>query len=517
MNRKLCLTFISIFCALQLLAQPISLSAGKMKGIKKGGKEVQHLEGSVSFEQSGSVVLCDYADYDVQSEELTGSGNVRITSSEGVVITGSNLVYNNKEKMARVSGNVKLTDKDMTLTTPWINYNTESKIGWYGAGGKIVDSEMTLTSGTGSYNPNLKMLYFHKNVVLIHPEYKIFADTLQYNSSTGTSYFFSYTEIISDSSTILCNYGEYNSQTGRSYFTRNAAILSKENIIRADTLSYNKNTGVGEAFGRLWVKDTAQRITIYGNRGYYNRKTRYTQVTGHPLAKQYEKNGDSLMLTADTFVYLTDSGQKKRNLKAYHHMKMYRPDFSGTADSLSYVSEDSLFRLFGKPVLWNSNTRLNADTMRIWMKDSKISLMEMRKNCFVSTEESALQYSQISGTNMNNHFGEDKKLHTVWVLGNSNSVYFIREKDSVITSANVVSCRDMKIHLDSGKVSDVRFYGNPAGITYPIDELPLDKQVLPGFVWDDENRPAADGFLPPFVIPDLPRKRDEVAATKRKH
>lgn len=509
----LTILFLPVFA---LLAQPISLSAGKMKGIKKGGKEVQHLEGNVSFEQSGSVVLCDFADYDVQSEELTGTGNVRITSSEGVVITGSNLVYNNKEKMARVSGNVKLTDKDMTLTTPWINYNTESKIGWYGAGGKIVDSEMTLTSGSGSYNPNLKMLYFHKNVVLLHPEYKIYADTLQYNSSTGTSYFFSYTEIISDSSTILCNYGEYNSQTGKSYFTKNAAILSKENIIRADTLIYNKNTGVGEAYGHLWVKDTNQRITIFGHKGYYNRQTRYTQVTGNPLARQYEKNGDSLLLRADTFIYTVDSSQTKRALLAFHNMSMYRPDFSGTADSLSYTSVDSLFYLYGKPVLWNSNTRLNADTMRIWMKGSKISLMEMRSSCFVATEESSTQYSQISGTDMNNYFGDDKKLKTVWVLNNSRSVYYIREKDSAITSANVVACRDMKINMDSGKVGNVRFYGTPAGVSYPVSELPDADKILPGFVWDAENRPSADGFQPPFVIPDLPKKREEGVLKKRK-
>lgn len=510
MKRLLSLVFLTFTLSLALLhAQPINLSAGSMKGIKRDGREIQHLEGNVRFEQSGNTVYCDYADYDVQKEELTGTGNVRISSTDGVVITGSSLIYNNRTKMARVEGGVKLTDKDMTLTTPWINYNTTTKIGWYGSGGRIVDNEMVLTSGTGSYNPNIKMLYFRRNVVLKHPEYKILADTLQYNTATGTSYFFSYTEIESDSSTILCNYGEYNSRTGKSHFTKNAAILSKENIIRADTLSYNRNTGIGEAFGRLWVKDTSQRITIYGHKGYYDRKLKYTRVTGKPMARQYEKNGDSLMLRADTFIHMEDTVKQSRVLHAYRHVELWRTDFSGTADSMVYSGIDSLFHLYGKPVLWNDNTRLNSDTMRIYMKNSRVSLMQMRKNAFVALEEDELHYSQISGTDMDNVFGADNKLRMVQVMENGRSVYYIKEKDSTVTSANVVACRNMRIYMDSSKVDNVRFYDQPKGDLYPLDQLPETDRVLPGFLWDIDNRPLSVDFDPPFIVPGLPSKRDQ--------
>jgi lipopolysaccharide export system protein LptA len=498
------------------LSQPISLSAGKMKGIKKGGREIQHLEDNVRFEQSGNTVYCDFADYDVQKEELVGSGNVRINSSDGVQITGNSLVFNNKTRMARVEGGVKLVDKDMTLTTPWINYNTDSKVGWYGAGGRIVDSEMVLTSGSGSYNPNIKMLFFRHNVVLTHPDYKIKADTLQYHTQSQTSYFFSYTEIENDSNTILCNYGVYNAQTGKSYFTKNAAILSKENIIRADTLSFDRNTGIGEAFGNLWVKDTNQRITIFGQRGYYDKKQKYTRVTGKPLARKYEKNGDSLMLRADTFIYQTDTVVQKRMLLAFHGVSMWRTDFSGTSDSLAYLVEDSMFRLFGKPILWNDKTRIHADTMRILMRNSRIALMETRQNSFVALEEDMDHYSQISGTDMDNLFGADNKLKTVLVKGKAKSVYYIKEKDTAVTSANISTCENMKITMDSGKVADVRLYRSPEGNIYPLDQIPDEKKTLAGFVWDPENRPFAENFKPPFKVPDLPRKRSEIAASKKR-
>jgi lipopolysaccharide assembly outer membrane protein LptD (OstA) len=500
-----------------LWSQPISLSAGKMRGMKMDGKEYQHLEGNVRFEQNGNTVSCDVADYNTLDEELTGKGNVVIVSSEGVRITGAALVFNNKEKRATVSGGVKLVDKDMTLTSPWLQYHTDSKIGYYGAGGKIVDNEMVLTSGTGTYNPNLHMLYFRKNVLLVHPDYTVKTDTMQYNTQSQTSYFFTYTEIVSGENTILCNYGVYNAKTGKSYFTKNAALLSKENIIRADTLAFDRNTGVGEAFGHLWVKDTVQRITIFGQKGFYNKKIKYTRVIGNPLARQYEKNGDSLMLKADTFIYRDDSTIHKRYLLAYRHVKLYKTDFSGISDSLAYVVEDSIFRLFGKPVLWNNQTRLNADTIKIRLKNSKISMMQMRKNSFVIIREDSTHFSQISGSNMDNYFDAENKLKSVWVKGNGKSIYYIKEKDTSVTTANVADCENMLILTDSGRVSNVRFYGNPTGNVYPIDQLPADKEKLAGFIWDIGHKPNALEFIPNFKIPDLPkRKADSALSGTRK-
>ena len=499
--------FSGIICSLK--AQEINLKANRMKGEKRRGENYQILRGNVMFEQSGSVVYCDEAEYNTAKEELNGRGNVRINSSEGVTITGSSLFYSGKTKNARVDGNVVLLDKGMTLTTPWISYQTDSRIGYYGSGGRIVDGDQVLTSRSGTYNPNNRMLYFRHNVNITHPDYTVATDTLQYSSQNGTAWFFNYTEIKLGENTILCNYGTYNTRTGESHFTRNAAILSKENIIRADTLDFDRNSGIGRAKGRLWVKDTSQNIIIFGQKGYYNKNKKYTLVEGKPLARKYEKNGDSLMLTADTFIYHDDSILKKRFLLAYSHVELWRQDFSGNADSMSYVAEDSLFRLFGKPVLWNANSRLNADTMRIWLKNSRISLMQMRGKSFVATKENQSNFSQISGDNMDNRFDADNKLRSVSVQGKGQSIYFIREQDSAISSANKVQYNNMLIALDSGKVSDIRFYGQPEGNIYPIEQLPGDKQKLPGFTWDEENRPKSEQFKAPFAVPELPKRRIE--------
>lgn len=505
--------FPVVFCLIfsgMLQAQPIGLRAGKMRGEKRNGVMVQHLEGNVVFDSDGNTVLCDIADYDPSSEELVGSGNVRILSNEGVVVTGSNLVFNNASKQARVSGGVKLTDKGMVLTTPWINYHTVSKIGYYGSGGRIVDGDQVLTSVTGSYNPNIKMLYFRQNVLLTHPDYTVKTDTLQYSTATGTAYFFSYTEISDSDNVIRCNYGQYNTRTGKSWFTKNAAILSKENTIRADTIFYDRFSGIGEAYGRLWVRDSVQKIIIFGQKGYYDRKKKYTKVSGRPLAKKYGSS-DSMLLYSDTMVYWSDSLRARRFLSAFGHVQIWQPEFSGTADSISYVIEDSLFHLYGTPVLWNKESRLNSDTMRIFMRNSKVSTMHMRNNSFVAIEEDLSHYSQISGRDMDNYFSGQGKLRNVHVQGDAHSVYYIREQDTVLTSANVVACENLKILMDSSKVSQVRFYGLPKGHIYPLNELPAADANLSGFIWDEENRPLPGTFREPFEVPGIPTARDQMA------
>ena len=503
------LIFMTLLSTRPGMAQEISLRADRMKGEKRRGESFQILRGSVAFEQNGSTVTCDEAEYNTSKEELEGVGNVRITSSEGVVVTGSHLLFNNKNKTARVDGNVVLRDKSMTLTTPWILYHTDTRIGYYGAGGRIVDGDQILTSQTGSYNPNNSMLYFRYNVVLTHPDYTVSTDTLQYSNATGNTWFFNYTEINSDENTILCNYGNYNTRTGQGYFTKNAALISKENIIRADTLSYSRNTGIGKASGRLWVKDTAQNIIIFGNKGYYDKNHKYTRIMGNTLAKKQEKNGDSLMLKADTFVYVADTSSGRRTLIAYHHASMWRTDFSGTADSLTYAADDSIFSLYGKPVLWNDNTRLNADTMHIHIAGSRIQLMKMRQHSFIALKEDSAHFSQISGRDMDNYFNAENRLKSVWVQGQGKSVYYIREKDAAITSANTVQYDQMRIGLDSNKVSSIRFYGSPSGVLYPLENLPTDQNALPGFVWNPENRPEASSFKTPFNVPEMPKRRIE--------
>jgi lipopolysaccharide export system protein LptA len=507
-QKKLFLSLGLFLFSLPAWAQPIGLRANTMTGIKRGDQTLQYLEGNVSFSQNGSTVMCDNAEYDNGSKTLFGRGNVRIFSNDGANITGSTLTYNDNSKVARVEGNVQLNDGSMVLNAPYLVYNTASKVGYYGGGGRIIDGGQTLTSSTGSYNSGAKTIYFKGNVVLTDPKYVLKADTLQYKTNTKTAYFYSYTEITDGKAKIFCNNGWYQTQTGKAFLTRGAAIYQEAQVIKADTLTYDRETGIGKAFGNLWVRDTVEHMTIFGQNGYYNQKLGYTRVVKKALVQRIDDGEDTLYMRADTFIYISDSATKRRNLTAMGTVRIWQPAFSGFCDSLQYGMTDSLLRLYGKPVLYNENTQLTSDSMKMEMRNNRLKTMWMYKNAMNIVEEDTGHYSQIMGDNITNYFADnDRSLRESRVVGNTQSIYFIREKDSVISSVNKVSAAEMRIVMQDGKVGRIKMYNKPKGKVYPIDQFPVAEGKLSAFAWKPEAKPLSTEFKAPYPEPIILLKK----------
>jgi lipopolysaccharide export system protein LptA len=501
---------------LSLSAQPVGLQGDQLTFESSGGKRLQILEGNVHFEQDGNDVYCDRAEYELNTNQLYGTGNVRVLSKDGVTVNGGVIRYDANSKVARIEQDVVLTDGEMVLKTPWISYNTTTRIGFYNQGGHIVNGDIDLKSGSGSYNPANKTLYFRRNVVLLHPEYSMYGDTLQYNTATRTAWFFGPTEIRSDDNTIFCNYGWYNTRSGKSQFTKDVVIYSKENILRADSMSYNREAGTGNAVGNLVLRDTAQGLIIYGSSGRYNRLQRYSGVYGNPVARRLEPGGDTMYLKADTFVYLQDSSRQGGLLKAYKKARVLQLAYAASCDSLVYSVHDSLFTLYGNPMMWNEQTQINSDTIRLLMKNRSIDRVLLRRNSFVAMKEDSLHFSQISGNDMEHLFGADRKIRKTKVLGEGKSVYFIKNDDGSLGSANVISCGEMTFYFDSSRISEVRFYGSPAGNVYPLNQLPEGKAVLPGLNWLESTKPRLEEFAIIGGWPVLPTAEAKRANLKQR-
>ena len=198
-----------------LSSQPINLKAKRMKSMEVNGHKGQLLRGNVQFEQEGSVVYCDEAIFDPVDDILRGTGNVKITNTNGTKVTGNRLVYNNALKLARVEGAVKLTDQDLEIETPWLEYQTTSRIGNYGSGAFIKDGENYLKSRVGYYDPNHKQVRFKTNVILETPDYIIQTDTLVYHTEDKVAHFYRYTQINSEKEQIILFKGYYVRSTKR--------------------------------------------------------------------------------------------------------------------------------------------------------------------------------------------------------------------------------------------------------------------------------------------------------------
>lgn len=494
---------LSIIALPQLQAQAISLQAGRMKSLKKGDKTVQWLRENVRFEQSGSQVFCDEAEYDPQTEDLLGRGNVRITNSDGATVTGRTLEYNNATHIAKVSGGVTLTDGSMTLTTPWIQYNTQTKVGWYGARGLIKDKQTTLTSTSGSYNPSIKTLFFKNKVVLTTPDYTVKTDTLQYRTDTKKAQFFALTQLDYLSKTLVFQRGYYLTEAETGQFNGQVALFDSGKVILCDTLHFEKKVQRGEAHGHVVILDTIDHYRVWGEHALYRGNQKAFSVWNHALAIQ-GNTPTPFRITADTLHYNTDSSNPTA-LKAIHHVAFSQDKASGTCHTLTSLRSDSTFYFHGNPVLWDSTSRLSGDSMEMLVKQQKIQSLKAFPNAFVAIQEDTLHYSQIQGDSMMQQFTPQQQLQSVQVFGKAQSIYFLRDADT-LQSANLVSCNRMNIHFAKGKIETIAFYEKPIGVLYPLNQLPATEAKLPKFLFDIQNKPNTQTFIPQYnpSIPELP-------------
>ncbi|MFT4523361.1 MAG: lipopolysaccharide export system protein LptA [Bacteroidia bacterium] len=454
--------------------------------------DAERLLGSVRFKQGTVYMDCDSAYFYRKDNRIKAYGHIYIRQRDTLNLWGDYLDYNGNTRIASVEGNVRLKDNQMDLTTNRLIYDLNNKTAFYNTGGKIKNGEDRLRSRVGRYYSRSKEFFFKDSVVLVNPEYTMKSDTLKYNAFTKIAYFYGPTYIYSAENTIFCRYGWYNTIRNTSQFSRGSWIEGKDNKLVADSMHYNRNTGIGQAFRNITLIDTIENIKIRGEYGIYYRNEKKTKISGNPLAIKYIED-DSLFLKADTLIDEIDS-TGRRILSAFHDTKLHKSDMQGVSDSLVYNFTDSTISMFGEPILWTENNQITGDTIIIYRKNGQLNKMDIRSKAFIASEVIPETYNQVSGRNMDVFF-KNNTLHKVHVLGNGESVYYAEDKDSTYTGVNYIICGRMIITVLDNELDDIRYFEEPSGGFYPVDQFPADKSKLSNLNWQADERPSLEQFL----------------------
>jgi lipopolysaccharide export system protein LptA len=467
------------------------VNADTFEGDESLGKNVSRLNGDVRFRHQGAMMYCDSAYLYQETNSLDAFGKIRIEQGDSINLTGDFLKYEGNSRLATITGNVVMTDRDMTLRSTILKYQMANETAEYFNGGELRDKTNLLTSRKGKYLSKDKMVLFSDSVVLINPQYSIRADSLRYQTNSRVALFSGPTRIYSsgsDSSMIYCESGWYNTVTEKSFFSGNPAIYSKETTLTADSLWYDNNTATGLARKKVTVSDTVQRVIIMGELGVTDNKNRIGWVTDRAQLIRIFEN-DSLYLHADTLRATEDTITGNKSWVAYHGVRVFKSDMQGKCDSLVYTSSDSLITFHQDPVLWNGENQLTADLIQMLVAGSQVSEMRMFNNAFIVSREDTLRFNQIKGRDMTGNFLEGK-LNTINVEGNGQSVYYTRNSKNQFTGVNRADCSDMLITInDENKVSSITLINEPDAVLYPIDELSPSELRLKGFYWSESDRP----------------------------
>ncbi len=532
------LIFLAILCSLSAFSQrKVKMKqATTLRGSVVNGVRNDWVIGDVIFVQNETTIYCDSAIFNRAENTVQAFGRIRIVEGDSVTCTASGLTYDGNKKIAYLRQNVIFTKLETaTLYTDFLDYDRQKNEARYFNNGKLVDSTNTLTSKKGYYNLNTNLASFKTNVVGVNKDYTMTSDTLQYSSKTRFVYFRALTKL-EDKEGGVAYYenGYYDTRQKKSDLVK-GDFETPTYRLKGNRLYLDDLRKLYKAQGNVVMTSKAENMHIYGDDGFYNRKTGISKVYGHAYAARVTDENDTLFISADTLMSVENEDPKKKRLLAYHNVRIFKSDLQGKADSLVYKSSDSTLYFYKQPVLWANENQMTADSISILLKNKKVSRIYLISNSFVASQDTLKNFNQIKGRKMTAYF-QGKDIHHVFVEGNGESLYYaLQEKDkepgkssrlrndsiqadsvriqvmdsvrvhgsgstkvekkkkekiNVISGVNRIVCSNMKINFKEGKVHNISFYIKPDATFTPPHELKKDDTVLKGFLWRGSDRPT---------------------------
>jgi lipopolysaccharide export system protein LptA len=381
------------------LILPFSLLGQQKTKIKLEDNKTGKMQGAITylkfpvFRHENATLTADSAVFYENRNVFEAFKNVHINQGDTINIYSDFLTYDGNTKMAHLTSNVRMVDKDNILTTNVLDYNMGTKVGTYVEGGKIVNKDVTLTSRNGYYFSNSRDAYFRYNVLVVTPQSRITSDTLRYNTLTNWAYFYGPTNIKGKDDNLYTENGAYNTKTDYAYFGKKNLYTNASKSLKGDSLYYDGKAGYGKAVRNIVFRDTADKTVLYGQLGYYYKIPEKAVVTKNAYVGMGTKDSimvkkklqpDSLWMGADT---LETQMMLQKSLKLISSPTLQKDNELGEAENNSKSSTSAgkskalPAKLPSKPVATKKPTRadkkaakeLAADTTKIKLpKDSLI-------------------------------------------------------------------------------------------------------------------------------------------------
>lgn len=450
---------------------------------------------SVEFYHDGAKLFCDSAHYNETENTFEAYSNVRMEQGDTLFLYGDYMLYDGNTKLATVRQNVRLENGSSTLFTDNLDYDRVKNIGYYFDGGMLVDAnkdgENVLTSFWGQYEPNIKLATFMDSVKLDNPKFILHSDLLKYNTNSKIAFITTPSTIVSDSGIIYTSNGRYNTDTEESVLLDKSLIVNKEGnrTLTGDSIIFDRRVGFGEVFGNMSLQDTLKKAILRGHYGFYDEKIDFAFATDSAYCIEYSQ-GDSLYLSGDTLLIQKDS--TFRDIRAFHNVRFYRSDIQGVCDSMKFNSRDSVLHLYRDPILWNNNNQLSGDTIDVFMNDSTIDYIHVKRYSFSIEQVDSIRFNQLKGRSLKAYF-ENKELRRVLVEGDAKSIFYPKEdskdRKGLIIGLNHLESTYINILFKDKKLERLVGWPSPVARITPLEMIIPEETKLEDFYWYDYIRP----------------------------
>ena len=478
----------------------------------------------------------DQAYYPVPGSIVQDSS--RLSSKEGY--------YNTKTKYFRYIGDVEIINPSYVLCTDSLDYDTYSKQAIFKTYTTIKSKNGDLSAYRGKYNIKTKVSAFEGRAKVSNEDYSLEGDTLNFDNmkSSGTAKGNVVFISSEDSLIVVGNKGIRTEEIGLTKIIGNTISqrVAKNDtfLISSDTLwvfektknkysdlrdidsTKNKpvdNLKISNPKDNLLSKaNLKENIMPKPNSSILagSKNTTKKKVNTKNIPSKTKKKGqdttptdavnpppkmDAPIPTSNAALSKTDSitsTPKRADIEkiiADGNVEVFRNDFQSLSDSLVYNLKDSIIHFFTKPIIWNQENQLEADTVIITLKNNRLRLMELLQNSFVVEVDTVKNFNQIKGRVINAFFDEKSELKTIKVEGNGESKYFALDDKNKIIGLNTVQCSNMQFYFSKKKIKTIVFKGKPESTLIPPKEIIIEDMKLERFEWKINKKPSKKSIL----------------------
>lgn len=436
----------------------------KLSGKTVDGKSIREAIGNVHFVQGNVDVYCSEAIQYIDDNKVELRGNVKIYQDTLSLFTSKATYYGN-EKKAICEGTVTLKDRNATLR-----------------------------ADNGVYFFNDAKAIFKGDVIIINPKYRITSKELTYLRNTEDSFARGEVVVTTDSALIKAESIDFFKRQGKTFATEKVSIESDSSIIYSDTLTDYSFEDKSIATGNVRIINLRNSLVVTGAYAENYDAKRYAFVKGNAKLTQIENEKDTLYIYSEL---LETYRVKPERYVAKENVEVIRGGFLAKSDTAIFARTKNEFieevSLFPRPVVWQDNLQLTADSIYAVIENRKLSTVfakklegfPMSKNSFmlVSSRDSFFvdRFDQVTGKDIKIIFEKDT-LKYVNVYKNSSSIYFAFENKKA-NGLNIVEGENMFITFNNQQqVSKIKVEKNVKGQFVPEAKMASVQTRLPGFI-----------------------------------
>src|SRR3989304_760896 len=429
--------------------------------------------------------------------------------TEYMTVSGDSLVGKvlNGEAIREVYGDVVLKQGNITITCnkaiQFMLKNNAELIGNV----IVVQENLTITTESGFYYGNLKKAETKSKVKLDDKKVILTADIGDYYFNEDRAYFQDNVKLYDTATTLTSNALNYYKNQYRAVAIGNVKIIDSENIITADTLEHYRGSRITFASNRGKITNNMNNIVIYGDHLEDYAQRKYTVINKNPIFIQvdtsYTKQLDTLYTAAeldtasiaiDTLIIkalVMESYRDTSNIfEARDSVEIVRGTFLSKNDYTIYFKDEDkiVTKKMGEksfqPIIWYENSQITGDSIIIYLRESKIRLVEINNNSFVHSHHYIYQnrFDQVSGEKIIIDF-VDGAINKTEIFGTVYSIYYLYEEDTP-NGLTKSSSQSAEIRFNDNQVSEVRLFGSPTSDYYPENMVEGNEAtyLLPQFV-----------------------------------